>query len=118
MIEKIKEAFDKYILMDKRIKELEKRIEKLEQIHFGTETHPAGICPQCGNHTIRHEIRCCDERYISDTHYVHKQTEWLVCSACPYEKGTESVECHTEQPVTNNPAKIDWEAAIRSVTRD
>lgn len=96
---------------------INKRLKTLENIHFGDESHPGDICPQCGKHTVHHEIRRCDERCISNNHYVHKQTDWEVCTVCPYEKGGEAVECHTEFPVTETPGKTDWEAAMRHMTR-
>ena len=116
MIEKIKPTANilkKISNWARKIFSINARIKKLEELHYGNKPHPADICPQCGAHTIRHEIRRCDERYRTDNHYAHKQTDWEVCSAYPYEKGGDTIECHTESPVTQNPSKTDWTAIRR-----
>lgn len=120
MIEKIKPVVSILKKLGNWLREIlsiNARIKKIERIYFGDEPYPADICPQCGKHTVRHEIRRCDERRISRNHYIHKQTEWAVCSACPFEKGGEPIECHTEKPVTDNPDITDWEVPGISVTR-
>lgn len=101
----------------KSILTINQRLKQLEDIHFGDSPHPADICPHCGKHAVRYEIRRCDEHYITDNHYTHKQTKWAICSACGYDEAGESRECHTDKPVTDTPIKIDWAAAVRAIER-
>lgn len=101
----------------KSILTINQRLKQLEDIHFGTTPHPADICPRCGEHAVRYEIRRCDERYITDNHYTHKQTKWAICAACGYKEAEEARECHTDKPVTDTPLKIDWAAAVRAIER-
>ena len=99
----------------KSILTINQRLRQLEDIHFSDGIHPADICPRCGRHTIRYDIRRSAEQYISPNHYTHIQTKWAFCLACGYEEGGKSTECHTNSPMTPTPLKT--ENTITSVQR-
>lgn len=69
MFDKLKDAYDKYVLMESRINLLENKIRELEK-KVKENTHIGRMCPKCGKPTLQFD-------------YVDK----IVCMGGNYETG-------------------------------
>lgn len=102
MIEWVKKSVLAFWSWGVSITHINKRLKALELMH-GSGIHPADICPECGNHTLRQKTESVHETVFAHR-YEHIQNTILFCTNpnCNFTKVIESKSVQTNTPQTNN----------------